>query len=184
MPRRAEFDPVLQAYVDHLNGIINATVSESRLVLLELERAADLRQIVRFQEGERLPLALRPRGYLHFRQLVRRVADHVQVSEELYIFSESSDPDDEAAWIIRYEYDRVPIAGKPQAHLHVNAERKGVSLRHIHFPTGRISVEQLLAHLIFEHGIEPLSGNAMGILAESHKGFTSPTTDQEEEAFP
>ena len=66
----------------------------------------------------------------------------------------------------------------------MNAERKGVSLRHIHFPTGRISVEQLLAHLILEHGIEPLSRNAMAMLAESHRGFTSRRTDQEEEAFP
>jgi hypothetical protein len=38
--------------------------------------------------------------------------------------------------------------------------------------------------LILEHGIEPLSGNAMAILAQSHRGFTSRRTDHEEEAFP
>ena len=152
--------------------------------MLEVERASGLRQIVRFQDGGRLPLELHPQGYLHFRQLVGRVTDRIQVSEALYIFSESFDPDDEDAWVFRYEYDRLPEVGKPQAHLHVNAERRGVSVRHVHFPTGRISVEQLIAHLILEHAIQALREDALAILGASHKGFLRRRTDQELEAFP
>lgn len=112
------------------------------------------------------------------------MAEHVEVQEGLYIFSESSDPDDEAAWVMRYEYDRVPQAHKPQSHLHVNAERGGQSLRHIHFPTGRISVEQLIAHLVLEHGIHSVHEDTLGFLAASHKGFRERRTDLEVEVFP
>jgi len=184
LPRRSGFDPVLQAYVDHLNWLFNSTISDSRLVLLELERESEFRQIVRFQDEARLPLELAPRGYLHFRQLVRRAGDHVEVSEARYVFSESADPDDESAWVIRYEYDRAPEPGKPQAHLHVNAERRGESIKHVHFPTGRISTEQLIAHLILEHGIESAHPDTVKFLAESHKGFLHRRTDPEVEAFP
>ena len=183
MPAKA-YDPVLQAYVDDLNRLINSTISHDRLVLLELQGGSDVRQIVRFQDGRRLPIRLAPRGFLHFRQLVRRTGADVQTIEALHILSESANPDDEAEWILRYEYDRTPQPGKPQAHLHVNAERKGVPLKHIHFPTGRISVEQLIAHLIMEHGVSASSADALSLLAESHRGFQARRSDLSLDAFP
>lgn len=184
MPRRTGPDPVIQRYVDYLNRLFNSTVSQSRLVFLELERHSEHRLIARYQNQQILPLELSPRGFLHFRQLVRRARNHIEVSEARYVLSASLDPDDESAWIIRYEYDRVPQPPKPQAHLHVNAERGGESIKHIHFPTGRISIEQLIAHLVTEQGIESAHPNTLEFLAASHRGFLQRRTDFEIEAFP
>ncbi len=184
MPRNPGPDPVIQKYVDYLNRLFNSTVSQSRLVFIELERQSEFRLIARYQNRQILPLELSPTRFLHFRQLVRRVGNHVEVSEARYVFSESADPDDESAWIIRYEYDRYPQPSKPQAHLHVNAERRGATIKHIHFPTGRISLEQLIAHLILEYGIESAHPRTMEFLAQSHRGFLQRRTDPETEAFP
>ena len=184
MPRRTGPDPVIQRYVDYLNGLFNSTISQSRLIFLELERGSEFRLIARYQNQQILPLDLSPRGYLHFRQLVKRIGNHVEVAEARYVFSESADPDDESGWVIRYEYDRHPRPPKPQAHLHVNAERRGESIRHIHFPTGRISIEQLIAHLILEYGVESAHPNTLQFLAASHRGFLQRRTDPKAEAFP
>ncbi|HXG35455.1 MAG TPA: hypothetical protein VNL15_00635 [Dehalococcoidia bacterium] len=131
-----------------------------------------------------MPLELNPHGFLHFMQLVRREGNHVEISEGRYVFSESANPDDESAWFLRYEYERSPAPGKPQGHLHVNAERKGINIKHIHLPVSRISIEQLIAHLILEHEIQSLDPKAMEILAESHRGFLKRRTDFETDAFP
>ena len=183
MTLRHSHDPVIQAYIDHLNGLLNATISDSRLVLLEVDGGSDQKHIGRFQD-RRLPLELDPSGFLHFRQLVHRVEDHVEVTQAIYVFSHSEDPDDEDAWVFRYEYDRLPEPTKPQSHLHVNAERSGKSIRHIHFPTSRISVEQLIAHLIMEHDISSARDDWRDFLGASHQGFVKRRTDSQTGAFP
>lgn len=183
MTLRHSHDLVIQAYIDHLNGLINTTVSDSRLALLEVAGGSDQKHIVRFQ-SQRMPLELKPNGFLRFQQLVHRVEDHVEVTQANYMFSHSEDPDDEAAWVFRYEYDRHPKPTKPQSHLHVNAERNGESIEHIHFPTSRISVEQLIAHLIMEHGIESARDDWRDFLGASHQGFVQRRTDSKTVAFP
>ncbi len=180
---RHSYDPVIQDYIDHLNGLFNTTISDSRLVLLEVAGGSDQKHIVHFQ-SRRLPLDLNPSGFLDFRQLVHRVEDHVEVTQASYMFSHSEDPDDEAAWVFRYEYDRLPEPAKPQSHLHVNAERNGESIKHVHFPTSRISVEQLIAHLIMEHGIVSARDAWRDFLGASHQGFVERRTDSQTGVFP
>lgn len=183
MTLRYSHDPVIQAYIDHLNSLFNATISESRLTLLEVAGGSDQKHIVRFQ-GQRLPLVLNPSGFLDFRQLVHRVEDHVEITQAAYVFSSSEDPDDEDTWVFRYEYDRLPGPTKPQSHLHVNAERNGESIKHVHFPTSRISVEQLIAHLIMEHAVDSARDDWRDFLGASHQGFIERRTDSKTVAFP
>ncbi|OGO07608.1 MAG: hypothetical protein A2Y61_00015 [Chloroflexi bacterium RBG_13_60_13] len=182
MPRNTKPDPIVQRYVDYLNRLFNSTISQSRLVFLE--RAGELRLITRYQAAQIFPLELRPEGYLHLLQLVRRVRNHVEVQEARYVFSESDNPDDETAWIWRYDYERQPQPGKPQSHFHINAERHGMSLKHVHFPTGRISIEQIIAHLVTEYNVTSDHPNTFDFLRESHRGFLARRTDIQTDAFP
>jgi len=99
------------------------------------------------------------------------------VEECRYIYSLSADPDNEEEWIFRYEYCLKPERGVPSAHLHFNGTHNDKPMRQIHFPTGRISIEQIIAHLIIEHGIIPKIPTWFDLLAESHKGFIKRRTD-------
>ncbi|MBI2856971.1 MAG: hypothetical protein HYX95_01505 [Chloroflexi bacterium] len=110
----------------------------------------------------------------------------VVVESCIYVFYRTT-PDYENDWIFRYEYQRTSAATKPHAHFHVNAVHvryTDVDYRHLHFPTGRLSIEQVLAHIIMEHGVQAQADDARSLLAESHKGFVSRRTDLEGPAFP
>jgi hypothetical protein len=163
----------LQKYADYLNGVFNKTITDSRLIVWQ--RNSHL-YITRYQD-EWLPLELKPKGYLHFWQRAIVMPNgKVKVEECRYIYSLSKNPDDEKQWIFRYEYSLNPDKHVPHAHLHLNAYRGNRPLRHIHFPTARISVEQIIAHLIIEHGTKTKRG-WFKLLADSHKGWIDRRTD-------
>ena len=182
MPERITPTSAVRLYVDFLNQVLNAILTDSRLTALE---SRPNYVIDRFQNEEFKPLELRPRGFLHFRQFVTRVDEHVQVEWYNYIYSVSPDRDDEDAWICRYEYKREPSSPNvPRAHLHINAKaKKGWHLKRplkrIHFPTMRMSIEHLIWHLIEECGVTPkISRNqALKELASSYSGFTDRRRD-------
>ena len=122
---------------------------------------------------------------MHFRQIVRVESGKVVVDECRYIYSLSDNPDDEAKWLFRYDYSITPDKMVPYAHIHLNATSSArEDLRKIHFPTGRLSIEQILAHLICERGTSPKNENWFEILAESHKGFLKRRQDLELGLFP
>ena len=82
--------------MDFLNQLLNATVTESRLILLEGDNP-DTYVITRYQDGATKPLELSG-GFLHFRQLVRcdwldDDKQHVIVEKSIYQFSYSENPD-------------------------------------------------------------------------------------------
>ncbi len=114
---------------------------------------------------------------MHFHQLVSVRSGRVIVEDSGYRYSLSLNPDDEEQWIFRYEYCLNPEENIPHAHLHINATRGNEALRHIHFPTSRLSIEQIIAHLIFEHGVQPKRPDWLDFLTESHRGFTKRRTD-------
>ncbi|MCX5990914.1 MAG: hypothetical protein NTZ04_01065 [Chloroflexi bacterium] len=148
---------------------------------------ADCLFITCFQNGNFLPLVLKPLSYLHFRQLA--CVDNrskIIVEECRYTFSKSPNPDDESKWIFRYEYSLKPEPNKiiPHAHLHLNAFRNDKTIKHMHFPTGRLSVEQIIAHLIVEHQIKPKMADWFKLLDDSHKGFTKRRNDLALALFP
>jgi len=65
---RRGYSRVIQPYADHLNRVLNTTITDSRLDMLE-SRAASL-LIVRYQNDEILPLELYEGRWLHFGQQV------------------------------------------------------------------------------------------------------------------
>ena len=94
-----------------------------------------------------------------------------------YRFSLSSNPGGEQKWVFRYDYSLNPEENVPYAHLHLNADRDGKQLQRIHFPTGRISIEQIIAHLIIEHGVQPKKPDWLEFLTKSHLSFVKLRTD-------
>jgi hypothetical protein len=130
---------------------------------------------------------LNPTGFLFFDQLVEVVekarSQAVRVLSYTYIYSLSDNIND---WVFRYEYDRTAsegVFGKPHAHVHLKASHKSGEASYeygkIHFPTGRISVEQLIAHLVHEWGVEPKITRqaASDILRDSYGKYRALRTD-------
>ena len=175
---RSTNSKILQDYVDYLNEVFNQTITYSRLVLL------NQRYITCFQNKAPLPLKLEPRGFLHFHQLVSVRSGKVIVRDYGYRYSLSSNPDNAQQWIFRYEYSLSPEENVPHAHLHLNASRGKQQLSHIHFPTARVSIEQVIAHLVIEHEVKPKRGDWLEYLSRSHKGFTQRRTDLQSTLFP
>lgn len=120
---------------------------------------------------------------MHFRQMVSLKRGKICVDDSIYRYSLSPNPDDENEWVFRYEYCLNPVENVPHAHLHLNADKDGEPLRHIHFPTGRISIEQIIAHLIIEHKVECKMCDWYEYLAKSHEGFTKRRTDPQSKLF-
>ena len=85
-------------------------------------------------------------------------------------------------WLFRYDYLREPdaAAGPPSAHLNLHAlpavpgfELKDGTLRRVHFPTRRMSIEAVIRLLIDEFAVPCASdGRARrAMLAESERAF-------------
>lgn len=163
-------------YADWLNGVLNRTITDSRLSILTAE-GEDTYQLTRLQNRVRSPLELRPSGWLLFRQTVR-VGEKdtiivVAASYQYYL----DVPD---LWLFRYDHELELSETKPRTHLHVNGtSHQGGDLKAIHFPTGGISAERVIAHLIMEHGIKAKCGQrkALKILSDSHARFVGRRTD-------
>lgn len=181
MPRNRT-RPIPQKYVDYLNEVFNQTITASRLILLQ--HASKDFHITCFQDKGRLPLKLNPEGWLHFRQIGSIQSGKVVVTESRYSYSLSPDPDNEEQWVFRYDYCVNLEKHVPHSHIHLNAARGNQQLRRIHFPTGRVSIEQIIAHLIIEWGIESKRSDWFEYLAESHKGFMERRTDLQSQMFP
>lgn len=178
---------MLQDYVDYLNIVFNRTITDSQLVLLE--KTSPIFVVTCLQNKDTRALELKPRGWLHFRQVVSvqsRNAKYrkVVVEEGSYRYSLSPNLGDEDQWIFRYEYCLTPNAEVPYSHLHVNASRGNWHMKGIHFPTARVSIEQIIAHLIIEYRVQSKSQGWLEYLAESHGCFMEQRTDIPSQMFP
>ncbi|MEK7215198.1 MAG: hypothetical protein AAB289_06355 [Chloroflexota bacterium] len=174
------YSSIVQPYVDALNRILNTTVSESRLSTVE-GFDPTVYVITRFENRQLLPLELRGGKWLYFRQLVTEEGDQLNVLEARYVCSASDDPDAEAHHHFRWEYLREPPTPQvPYGHLHVYAG----DLQRIHFPTRRLSLEQILWLLIQEWGVSPRDPNWYEILKAGHLDFLRPTQASEQQLQP
>ena len=184
MPRNVHPLTVVQLYTDYLNGLVNGLFSDSRLVSLK-GPAPSLRVIACFQDGAFKSIEFGPAAHLFFHQLVEVIerpgGQQVQVQSYTYIFGLSPDREDQSAWLFRYEYERAGNPDKPHAHLHVNGTHGTGQFDYdkLHFPTGRISVEQVFAHVVLEHDVPMRVSKAEAVdrLRESHAGFYERRTD-------
>lgn len=180
MPKSKE--QIFREYISYLNSVFNELITSGRLIGL-YDKPSPLSTISCFQDKEFCQLALNPTGWLDFRQTVSIQSSKVVVENSRYIYYPSP-VTDEDSWLFRYEYNRNPAKNVPRSHLHVNMFKNGKSFKRTHFPIGRISIEQILAHLIIEHGVKPMKTDWFERLAKSHNGFMRLRTDLDEPHFP
>ena len=162
---------IVQEYVNHLNEVCNVTITDCHLVVINSIQQPDRFIISCYQNGVFLPLTLKPSGCLSFWQEVSVSSGKILVENYVYRYYTSPNTNDEQQ-LFRYEYSLNPDDNKPHAHLHINVKGGGKNLKRYHFPTGsRLSIEQVIAHLIMEHKIEPKCTSWLEVLAISHHEF-------------
>lgn len=172
-PRRAA-----QAFVDHLNGVLNATVSDGRLSLLALPYDENVFEITRLVGDSRASLSLHGSTLrLFVRQTITVIDGHCQTESYGYRLQSG---DATETWLVRWEYFRdkpKPDYPYPLAHLHVNgafADEQPVGSLHI--PTGRVPLESVIWHLIAEWNVAPRGNGWEQLLGESVRGFNQRRT--------
>lgn len=163
-----------QAFVDHLNSVINGTASDSRLSLLPLPHDEAAFEITRFVDGEAIPLELLGSNLrLFVRQTIVVAADgHCQTESYSYRLQRDATRN---SWLVRWEYLRnrpKPDYPYPLGHLHVSASLADATpLERLHLPTRRIPLELVLWHVLAEWGVAARSQEWRDRLADSIAGF-------------
>jgi hypothetical protein len=163
-PRRAA-----QGYADHLNSVLNRTVSDSRLSLIQRPEDPNAFELTRFVEGSPAPLDLHGTlARLFTRQLFEVVDGHCRVESYSYRLQAGNERE---SWLIRWEYYREPPRADypyPLAHVHFNgALVDGSEAARLHVPTRRIPLELVIWHLVAEWGVQPRGDEWRGVLEES-----------------
>lgn len=167
-PRRAA-----QAFADHLNYVLNRTISDSRLSLVELPRTPGVFELARRVGQASAPLELHGTpARLFVRQVIEVVGGHCQV--ESYSYRLQRD-DSRESWLLRWEYFREPPrADYPYApaHVHLNGNfADGQPAERLHTPTRRVPLELVAWHLIAEWGVRSKIAAWRQLLVESIEGF-------------
>src|SRR5262249_52985853 len=164
---------VVQGLVDHFNGVLNRTVSKSRLSAVPDRRVSHPRfNILRYVSGSAEPLELNKSSMLLWaEQMIDVDGDRCRTVTYHYRLQLGEDP---KSTLIRWEFLREkPKADYdyPLAHVHVEATLgDGRHGKDIHIPTRRVALELVLWHLISDWGIEPLNKKWREILNSSLRG--------------
>jgi hypothetical protein len=150
LPRR-----VAQRFADHLNGVLNRTVSDSRLSVTPIAGYPDAFELVRVVDGANAPLELDGTTARLYLRLVVVVEDGACRTES-YGYRLQADAS-MGSWLIRWEYVRDPPAAYfsyPRAHVHVNGKFPSEApIGRLHIPTRRMPLELVLRHLITDWGV-------------------------------
>ncbi|MHB1538689.1 MAG: hypothetical protein ACYCUM_13655 [Solirubrobacteraceae bacterium] len=173
MPKRSPRS-IAQGFADHLNGVLNSTVTDARLSLLE--SAGEARRFTLGCLDGASPVAFKLHGStarLLVLQDLRVVGEHCETLGYQYRFSRGAA---KASWLLRWEYLRQPPDSAypyPLAHVHVNGTLASGStaLAGLHVPTSRLPLELVLWHLIVEWGVMARREDWRHVLAESIDGF-------------
>ena len=85
-------------------------------------------------------------------------AAQLQTMRATYAYQASEGLEDPSP-VFSYQYDRTASSPYPRCHLHVHATPEDYTgnkpFPRLHLPTRRISLEQVVWHLIQEHGVQP-----------------------------
>jgi hypothetical protein len=178
---RTGAEPVIRAYVDHINRVLNRTVTDGRLVAIRDPQGDARFDVSRIVRNNIASLELHGRGYLLIQQKIDVRDNHCETLTYYYRYQKTEEPE---SWLFRWEWFRRPPKPDypyPLAHFHVNAvfidrQTTSVFAEHedisgIHFPTARIAIEQVLWGLIAEWGVRSKSDDWREILTESLEGF-------------
>lgn len=162
-PARAIASPrnVAQGFADHLNTVVNRTVSDARLSLLSRPSSATRFLIACVQDARSVPFALHGSPLqLHVEHEVDAADGKVHTASYRYVLQAGHAHD---SWLVRWEYLRDRPAGYPYAlgHVHVHADFAdpprpvlAKPLSRLHLPTARVAFELVLRHVIAEWGVE------------------------------
>lgn len=167
LPRR-----VAQGLADRLNGVLNRTVSDSRLSVAAIAGCPDAFELTRVVGEDDIPLELNGSLRLFIKHVV--TIEHGRGRTDSYSYRLQTDGSPKS-WLIRWEYVRDPPPGDyayPRAHVHVNATfADGAPVGRLHIPTRTVSLELVIKHLIADWSVKPRSEDWEAILKESAEGF-------------
>ena len=98
--------------------------------------------------------------YLNVRIALQVIRNPVHLATLAATFTyQAGDSLDDPRPIFEYHYDRDSQSGYPRCHLHVYAEPPHYpgerEFSRLHLPTRRLTLEQIVWHLIQEHGVQP-----------------------------
>lgn len=171
----ADAAAVVKGYVDHLNRVLNTTVTDARLSAQRDPQVEHPRfDVSRFESGRTASLHLHgTSARLLLQQKIDVRDDHCETVTYHYRFQTSGE---KRSWLFRWEWFRKPPRADypyPLAHFHVNATLAGgADVGGVHFPSGRIAIEQVLWGLIAEWGVKSKTDDEwQQVLQESLDGF-------------
>jgi hypothetical protein len=157
--------------------VVNATVSRAPVTFVELEDSIEFEGFVAHAPAKvPAPFSLEGGGFLFLYQhlCLRRREKYLTTLGYRYVY-QSGESDE--SQIFRFEYEREPEDGYgyPRFHLHINAtpntyegEKEFPSL---HIPTGRVTIEDVVRHLVTEHSVGPISPAWEKTLAQAEESF-------------
>lgn len=168
MPPRS----VAQAFADHLNSLLNRTVSDARLSLIG-DPSHPARFTLTCLRGT-TPTSFALHGS-NVRLLVVQTleVDGEQCRTLTYQYRPSLG-EDKQSWLIRWEYFRhrpTTAYPYPLAHVHVNPGGAVAVLPKLHIPTRRVPLELVLWHAIAEWGVQPKGDDWQALLEDSIDEF-------------
>jgi len=162
-----------QDLADRLNGVLERTISDSRLSLIDIPGDPNAFELTRLVEGEQALLELDGTPARLFVQQVLVVEDGARKTES-YSYRIQADASIES-WRTCWDYCRDPPPAErayARSHVHVNGTFfNGEPAASHHIPTGRMSLELVIWNLINDWGAKPRSEDWKAILEESAEDF-------------
>lgn len=172
MPPRS----VAQAFADHLNSLLNLTVTDARLTVIG-DPSHPARFTLACLRGT-TPISFALHGSsvrLLVVQALQVTDEHCQTLTYQYPLSLG---EDKQSWLMRWQYFRhrtTPAYPYPLAHVHVNAELlpggADAALAKLHIPTRRVPLDLVLWHAIAEWRVEPKRDDWQTLLEDSIDEF-------------
>ena len=162
-----------------LGRVINTTVSSAPLKFVEVEGVEEFTGYVAHCGANNIPVPMQLEDGSYFfvrhRLGLRRKERYLTTLEYSYRLQRTFDP---TSWIFRYEYIREPKAPfpYPNCHIHVNARPPSYGgakpFNRLHLPAGeRVTIEDVVRHIVVEHGIGPISPRWEQQLSETETSF-------------
>ena len=165
-----------QGFADALNGVLNRTVSDSRLSVRPIAgHDADAFELTRLVDDDYVPLELYgTRMCLLVRQIVVVADDRCRTESATFSLQADASP---KSWLIRWDYVRDSSESEhayPRAHVHINAAfADGAPVGRLHVPTRRVPLELVIRHVITDWNVKPRTEDWEAILEESAQGFSA-----------
>jgi hypothetical protein len=167
---------VAQAFADHLNSLLNQTVTDARLTVIGDPTHSARFTLACLRGTTPISFVLHgSRVRLLIVQTLRVSGEHCQTLTYQYRLSSG---EDKPSWLMRWEYFRhrpTPDYPYPLAHVHVNADLlprgADLALAKLHIPTRRVPLELVLWHAIAEWGVVPKRDDWQALLEASIAEF-------------